>query len=191
MKPLALLLVLLCVSLTACGTFQLGYVQPQPGKTADQQQLDTLSCKDQAKLAANSADRQAAYFLMGATWILAPAAFEWEKTTQREVFKECMEKRGYTVTPPSDEGPQTNAPTQSTSPSQSTTPISTSQLGLTLPVGWEQRTLTDQMKASGVVLYGVNRTTDTGAFLRAVKREGITDLMEFALTQRANQTMKL
>lgn len=110
MRPLALLLVLLCVSLTGCGTFQLGYVQPQPGKTADQQQLDTLTCKDQAKLAANSAERQTAYFLMGATWILAPAAFEWEKSTQRDVFKDCMGKRGYTVTPPKDDTAQQATP---------------------------------------------------------------------------------
>ena len=74
---------------------------------------------------------------------------------------------------------------------RTTTPASTSQLGLTLPVGWEQRALTDEMKTKGGVLYAMNITTDTGAILYAVKRERITDLMEFALTQRASQVNRL
>ena len=44
----------LACGMTACGTFNLGNVRPQAGKTAEQQQLDTLTCKDQASLAVNS-----------------------------------------------------------------------------------------------------------------------------------------
>jgi hypothetical protein len=36
---------------TGCGSFNLGNVRPQAGKTAEQQQLDTLTCKDQANIA--------------------------------------------------------------------------------------------------------------------------------------------
>src|SRR5207253_788655 len=36
------------VMLVACGTFPLGNVKPQAGKSADQEKLDILVCKDQA-----------------------------------------------------------------------------------------------------------------------------------------------
>jgi len=66
-----------------------------------------------------------------------------------------------------------------------------SKISLTLPVGWEQKPLTEQMVISGGVLYAINRTTDTGALLSASKREGITDVMAFAVSRRANQANKL
>lgn len=89
--------------LAGCGTFQLASgVIPPPGKTNEQQQLDTLSCKDHAKLQANTADRQAAAFALGFTIVGAPLAYELEKSKQREVFKTCMEARGYRVLPPKD-----------------------------------------------------------------------------------------
>ena len=66
-----------------------------------------------------------------------------------------------------------------------------SKIGLTLPAGWEQKALTEQMVIGGGVLYAINRTTDTGALLNASKREGITDLMAFAISRRANQANKL
>lgn len=47
-------LALLACGFTACGTFNLGNVHPQASKTSEQQQLDTLTCKDQANLAANT-----------------------------------------------------------------------------------------------------------------------------------------
>jgi hypothetical protein len=62
--------------LTACGTFPLGDVQPQTGKTPDQQQSDTLYCKDQAHLAASTAGQQTAAFLLGLTIIGTPIAYE-------------------------------------------------------------------------------------------------------------------
>lgn len=96
-KRLALLTIpLLC---TACGTFNLGNVHQQAGKSKEQQQLDTLTCKDQARLAANSSERQAGAFLLGLTIVGAPVAFEMEKSKQREVFTNCMQERGYAITP--------------------------------------------------------------------------------------------
>lgn len=86
-----------------CGTFQLGYVQPQAGKTKDQMQLDMLVCKDEAHTAANTPGRQAGAFLAGMTIVGAPIAIEAEKTKQREVFTSCMGAKGYTVTPPKTE----------------------------------------------------------------------------------------
>ena len=65
-------------------------------------QIDNLTCKDQAKLAANTAERQAGAFALGFTIVGAPLAFELEKAKQREVYKSCMEARGYRVLPPND-----------------------------------------------------------------------------------------
>lgn len=66
----------------------------------------------------------------------------------------------------------------------------TSKLGLNLPAGWEQKPLLENMRSGGV-LYATNRTTDSGALLSAVNREGITDLMAFANSRRANQASRL
>ena len=85
---------------TACGTFPLSKNTIAPaGKTADQHQLDTLVCQDQAKLAVSTAGRQAGNFLLGMTIIGTPVAFELDKAKQREVFAQCMTARGYTVVP--------------------------------------------------------------------------------------------
>ncbi|MGD0266055.1 MAG: hypothetical protein ABSD47_14030 [Candidatus Methylomirabilota bacterium] len=97
----------LCIVLAGC-TFPLGYVQPQGGKTPDQQKLDTLDCKDKAHLEASSTGRQVGYFFLGMTIIGTPAAYALDRDVQRSVFKECMEGRGYTVIP-AEEGPQTAA----------------------------------------------------------------------------------
>lgn len=93
------LLVILC---TACGTFNLGNVHPQISKTHDQQQLDTLTCKDRAHLEASSGGRQAGAFLLGMTIVGAPLAFELDKAKQREVFTTCMHERGYDVSAAKD-----------------------------------------------------------------------------------------
>ena len=94
--------VTIAASLAGCGTFQLASNIQSTGKTAEQQQLDTLSCKDQAKLAANTAERQVGAFLLGMTVVGTPLAFEIEKAKQREVFASCMTARGYIITPPKD-----------------------------------------------------------------------------------------
>ena len=59
------------------------------------------------------------------------------------------------------------------------------------PAGWEQRTLTERMASTGVIVFATNRTTDTGAVLSAVKRQGITDLMTYASSRRAGQANNL
>jgi hypothetical protein len=69
---LRLALISLPLLTAACGTYNLGNVRPQATKTADQQQLDTLTCKDQASLAAKSAGRQTADFFLGLTVVGAP-----------------------------------------------------------------------------------------------------------------------
>lgn len=99
--------------LTGCGTFQLASsVTPTSPKTQEQQQLDNLACKDQAKLEANTTGRQTGAFLLGLTIVGAPVAFELEKAKQREVYKTCMEAKGYRVLPPNDQ--VANAPPSST-----------------------------------------------------------------------------
>lgn len=101
-------------ALAGCGTFQLASgVYPTTQKSQEQQQLDNLNCKDQAKLAANTTERQTGAFLLGLTIVGAPVAFELEKAKQREVYKSCMEARGYRVVPHNETaatGAATNSP---------------------------------------------------------------------------------
>lgn len=180
---------LLC---TACGTFQLASnIYPPAGKSKDQQETDILVCKDQAKLAANTAGRQTGAFFLGMTIVGAPVAFELEKSKQREVFAQCLTARGYTVLSPED-GPgqavaytqPTNQPDANTATRSAASPP-TSNLSLTLPPGWTRLPLTPQM-SSGAVLYATNRTIDAGAFLATSTRDGITDLAAFANARKAN-----
>lgn len=66
-----------------------------------------------------------------------------------------------------------------------------SKLSLSLSAGWEQKALNESMVIGNGILYATNRTTDTGVLLSATKREGITDLMEFANARKANQANRL
>ncbi len=88
----------------ACGTFQLssGAIPLSP-KSQDQMQLDNLACKDRARLEASTTERQTGAFLLGMTIVGLPVAYEIEKSKQREVYKSCMEARGYRVLPPKDD----------------------------------------------------------------------------------------
>lgn len=98
-RAIILALPLICA---ACGGFRLGYVQPQTGKTANDQQIDIIICKDQAATAANTPGRQVGAFLAGMTIIGGPIAIQAERSKQREVFTDCMIARGYAVLPPHD-----------------------------------------------------------------------------------------
>ena len=98
MKRLPIIFV--SILLTGCGTFQLGTVYSVKGQSDQQREADMLVCKDNAKNEANTSARVAGSFVAGLTIIGAPIAIEEEKRKTREVFTECMEKRGYRVTPP-------------------------------------------------------------------------------------------
>jgi hypothetical protein len=98
MKKLSIISV--CILLTGCGTFQLGTVYSVKGQSDQQRETDMLVCKDIAKNEANSSARVAGSFVAGLTIIGAPLAIEEEKRKTREVFSDCMTKRGYRVTPP-------------------------------------------------------------------------------------------
>jgi hypothetical protein len=179
------LLALLTFGVAACGTFNLGSVRPQVGKTSEQQQLDTLTCKDQANLAANSAGRQTGDFLLGLTIVGAPVAYEMDKAKQRQVFADCMQARGYVVT----------LPDGSTTPSAvAANPILApegDQLAIELPAGFALLAIPDSMKGQGVRFYALNRTLDVGVLAAPVRHEGIADLMLYAQTKRANQVDRL
>jgi hypothetical protein len=118
--------------LTACGTFQLASaVYPPSGKSSQEQQTDTLVCKDRARLEANTAERQAGAFLLGMTIIGAPAAYELERAKQREVFAECMTALGYRVVPATDDANQAStqaAPNSSNPPSNTSSPTASATL---------------------------------------------------------------
>lgn len=178
------------VLLAGCGTFILGNVHPQAGKTAEQQQLDTLACKDQANLAVNSAGRQAGDFLLGFTIVGAPVAYEMDKAKQREVFADCMHGKGYAVTQPDGRSATSSAPTTAPTVIASVVP-GVEQLAIELPPGFAARPLQDAMKAGGSVFFAVNHTVDIGFLVSADRHEGVSDLMSYALTKRANKTDRL
>jgi hypothetical protein len=188
----AVLVVLTC-AVTACGTYTLGNVRPQVGKTAEQQQLDTLTCKDQANLAANTAGRQTGDFLLGLTIIGTPVAIEREKAKEREVFADCMTARGYVVTPADGSNPPVRSAAASSPPATParTTVPGVDQLALTLPDGFAMKPVPENLKAIGAVLYAVDRTLDIAMLVIPVGHEGITDFNAYALTKRANQADRL
>lgn len=179
------LLAVLPFGLAACGTFSLGNVRSQPGKTAEQQQLDTLTCKDQASLAVNSAGRQTGDFLLGLTIVGAPVAYEMDKAKQRQVFADCMAARGYSVTLPDG---------SATAPAVAANPIpapAADQLAIELPAGFALLAIPDSMKSQGARFYALNRTLDVGVLVAPVRHEGIADLMAYTQTKRANQVDRL
>ena len=166
--------------LTGCGTFNLGYVQSQAGKTADQQQLDTLTCKDTAKLVSESGDRQVAQFLLGFTIVGYPIAYELDKSKKREVFKECMQGKGYSIT--SDQVP---------SPDTSPKPLATTNAKIDLPAGWEPRVMPDNVKNDGGIFHGFNTSIDTGLILFTRKRSDVPDVSAYVKSRTAAQANNL
>lgn len=92
-----IIVVLLALGTAACGTFQLGVAYPPEWKSRDTAQLDMLVCKEEARNAANTSERQAGNFLLGATLVGSAIAYEMEKQKQREVWKSCMEQRSYRI----------------------------------------------------------------------------------------------
>lgn len=169
------------ICLTGCGSFNLGLVHPQAGKTAEQQQLDMLTCKDRAAVEANTEGRQIGSFLAGLTVIGAPIAYEAEKAKQREVFTDCMQARGYTVTPADvREGANRSLPT-----------FSADNIKLTLPAGFEEQPVIDTWRKNGIFFYALNRTTDIGTFVSAAPRAAITDMSVYVATLKARQESSL
>jgi hypothetical protein len=186
---IALALALAC-SVTACGTFNLGNVRPQVGRTAEQQQLDTLTCKDQANLAVNSTGRQTGDFLLGMTIVGAPVAYEMDKAKQRQVFADCMHARGYVVTAPDGSGPTPSAVNAAPAAPTPSVP-GADKLIFTLPPGFETKPLPGNLRISGAIFFALNHTLDIGFAVTPVRHEGISDLMAFAQSRRANQADRL
>jgi hypothetical protein len=195
MRKKTMLSLLLACGVSACGTFKLGIVHPQAGKTADQQQLDTLTCKDQAELAVNTAGHQTGDFLMGLTIVGAPVAYELDKKKERQVFADCMKARGYVVTPAdgSAPAPRTAAATTpaSAQPASVQAVPGADQLALSLPPGFEMKAVPDNLKNSGTIFYALNRTLDMGVLVAPVRHEGITDLTAYTLTKKSSQLDRL
>jgi len=85
---------------------------------------------------------------------------------------------------------QINTPITPNTVITSSAPLAT-QARLDLPDSWEQKPLSDGMKAGRNVLYTVNRTTDSGLLLATVSRRGIADLGTYALTRSATAASRL
>lgn len=79
----------------------------------------------------------------------------------------------------------------SSSPAPTAAPAFTSKAGIDLPDGWAPVELNDKVKAKGYFFQAANRTIDAGLLMSAAKREGITDMLEFAKTKRIAQVAAL
>lgn len=164
------------VFLSGCGTFSLGTAIPQIAKTPNEQQIDTLDCKDKARLAASAADVQVGAFLLGLTIIGAPAGFELEKNKQREAYKSCMEGKGYRVIPP-DDGP-------SGSESQL---ANLTNARFEFPGGWDSKDLLQSMISAGGSVYRLNRSLDSGLVIYSAKLSTIGSANGFIQARIAMQ----
>jgi hypothetical protein len=180
-----LLALLLTCGVAACGTYNLGNVRPQPNRTADQQQLDTLTCKDQASLAVNSVGHQTADFFLGLTVIGAPVAYANDKARARAVFADCMQARGYLVTLPGKSVPPTSTAAATTTPPSVP---SSDQLAMALPAGFVLRPAPEGLKAVGAVFYAIDATLDIGVAVIPLRNEGATDLTAYASIRRARES---
>jgi hypothetical protein len=76
---------LLC-ALSSCTNFDWGKVQPPAGTSVTQQQSDTVQCKDRARLAAHSGERETQDYVES-------------QQQERAEFASCMHAKGYTVAP--------------------------------------------------------------------------------------------
>jgi hypothetical protein len=153
-------------TLTGCGTFNLGYVKPQVGKSPDQQALDILTCKDSARLATDAASNQVANFLLGMTIVAAPLAFESDKAKQRSVYKECMSAKGYEVIPADDD---------TTADNSSAPKAPATQVRITLSDGWTEERITPKMQYENVIYFALNRSKDIGVGIAVLKRSEVSN----------------
>ena len=169
------------VFVSGCGTFSLGTAIPQTTKTPTEQQLDTLDCKDKARLAASAADVQIGAFLLGLTIIGAPAGFELEKSKQRETYKSCMEGKGYRVIPPVD-GPNESG----TQP-----PPGATKANFDFPAGWEKRDLTQPILAGGGSLYLINNSINSGLVVFSAKLDVVGSASGYIQARIATQLSAL
>lgn len=175
----------LLFSLTGCGTFNLGYVKPQAGKTSDQQMLDTLTCKDQARLSTETAGKQVGDFLLGMTIIGAPMAYELDKKNKREFFKNCMNAKGYEVIPADDD-----STAQATFNSTSSTPT-TSSVKIVLSDGWSEQPIPARMKSENVRFLALNSAKDVGVAISVFNRKEIGDVRQRLMSRRTTQMNNL
>jgi ribosomal protein L32 len=182
----AISLTVLC---SACGTVKLAdTIVPHDTKTSDQQQIDILTCKDQAKLAVSSAGRQTGDFFLGLSVVGIPLAIAMDNAKQREVFASCMATHGYTTTLGSTTVPAAGASKVTASDDATVPSVPDSKVGFTMPPGWTKST---QAAGSVGMLKGINKTIDAGFLLEVAQRDGITDTMAYAITLRANQVGRL
>ena len=66
-----------------------------------------------------------------------------------------------------------------------------SNASIELPTGWASADLTDELKRQNYIFHAINRTIDAGLLLGTVKRDTITDMLEFVKTTRTAQLVAL
>ena len=98
----AMLMTLICLALSGCGTFKLAAGgTPPPGKTKDQQTLDVLVCKDRAKTESQTAADQARGFVLGLGLSVIGVAIDYQQQKMTSAgFTKIVWKQGVTRSSP-------------------------------------------------------------------------------------------
>lgn len=187
---------LICSStllLCSCGTFQLASnVYAPAGKTGEEQQSDTLFCKDQANLAVNSGAHQTGDFLLGFTIIGAPVAYQMDKNQEREAFAQCMMAKGYSVVMPDGSLRQaSNAPTNVSNVATVASSQYHSGISFDLPAGWITKQIPSNLAAEGIFLLAANYAIDSGVAVSSISRSDIADFKAYAGSREQSQVSRL
>lgn len=84
--------------LAGCGHFltPLGNVQPQDGKTPQEQEAARSECTDQSRASVENPQTTAMSTAAGLAHAAAPT-IAYLQATRKRVFRECMAAKGYTV----------------------------------------------------------------------------------------------
>lgn len=189
-KDFILVLAISCV-LSACGTYNLANsVQAPLDKSGSQKETDTLACTHQADMAVNSAGRQVGDFILGATIIGAPVAYQMDKKSARNAFANCMNARGYNLVMPDGSKRQSVPHYSTTSLGDEVKPsveIVTRAPGvaLVLPDGWVRMPKEGLNSAGEILLYALNSTSDSGLILSVVPLVSVTNVEVFANSRAA------
>src|SRR5437660_778989 len=124
------------------------------------------------------------------TLIGAPVAFESDKAKQREVFKSCMEAKGYVVEPAPEGSPDTLSKLDTPATPASSVP-DVDSLQIDWPAGFESQPPSDAQRRTGVIGVAINRTKDVSVVVVADRHLGVTDVPTYAESRRAAMLSRL
>jgi hypothetical protein len=176
------------IALTGCqaSNFQkptsLGYVKPDKNKTPEQHKIDMETCTNQARSITDT--NQNLLLRIGVTAIpnlnsiIHNNLDDSDTVKQRNVFKNCMNERGYEIIPADDD--QTSQYTYAI-------PSPKSPVKVTLPKGWLEQRVTPNLALGNTFFYSLNKFKDTGMLMSIAKLEDAKDAAELAKSRLQKQ----